>query len=303
MKTENYSTGETYNPGEMAERWQKRWLDEGVFVTRMKSEAPRFYAYDYPPFPSGSLHMGHVRNYTIGDTLTRYKRLRGFNALYVQAFDSLGLPVEDAAIASGKTPAAWLDECIAAMTGELLRLGLSYDPTRFFSYHEPAYYRWTQWIFLKLHAAGAIYQAKTWTDWCPHCRTALAFEQVIDGCCWRCGAEAAKKQQAHWFVDVQAIAGDLLAGLDKYDFPEKAKVLQRNWIGRKPGLFVSMAIEGTREPGGGVHHPRRRHPRGEFRRAGAGASAGGGTGARPAGRSCDAGGRARGCARCRGWSG
>ena len=244
MKTETYSTGEAYNPAEMAERWQKRWLEERVFVAPQPSERPRFFAYDYPPFPSGSLHMGHVRNYTIGDTLTRYKRLRGYDALYVQAFDSLGLPVEDAAVASGKTPAAWLDQCIADMTRELLRLGLSYDPTRFFSYHEPSYYRWTQWIFLQLHAAGAIYQARTWTDWCPKCRTALAHEQVYDGCCWRCGAEATKEQQANWFVDVQAIAGDLLRGLDKYDFPDKAKVLQRNWIGRRSGLFVSVPVEG-----------------------------------------------------------
>jgi leucyl-tRNA synthetase len=239
---------ETYSPPEMTHRWQERWRDEGVFATRIVPGKPRFYGYEYPPFPSGSLHMGHVRNYTIGDTMARYKRLRGYNVLYSQAFDSLGLPVEDAAIESGKTPAQWLDECIARMTHELLRLGLSYDRARFFSYHAPEYYKWTQWIFLKLYEAGAIYHADNWADWCERCRTAIAFEQVTGGCCWRCGTPTSKKKQKQWYIDVHSIAQDLLDGLEKYDFPEKAKVQQRNWIGGLEGLYVSFRVDGFAQP-------------------------------------------------------
>ncbi|HEX3683078.1 MAG TPA: leucine--tRNA ligase [Bryobacteraceae bacterium] len=235
---------EAYSPFEMTSRWQERWRDEDVFAAKILRDKPRFYCYEYPPFPSGSLHMGHVRNYTIGDSIARYKRLRGYNVLYAQAFDSLGLPVEDAAVDSGKTPAEWLDECIANMTRELLRLGLSYDRARFFSYHEPEYYKWTQWIFLKLYEGGAIYRSENWVDWCEVCQTALAFEQVSGGCCWRCGTQTSKKKQTQWYIDVHSIAQDLLKGLEKFDFPEKAKIQQRNWIGCSEGLYISFGIEG-----------------------------------------------------------
>ena len=234
---------EAYSPLEMTCRWQERWRDEDVFASKIVPDKPRFYCYEYPPFPSGSLHMGHVRNYTIGDSMARYKRLRGYNVLYSQAFDSLGLPVEDAAVESGKTPAEWLDECIANMTKELLRLGLSYDRARFFSYHEPKYYKWTQWIFIKLYEGGAIYRSENWVEWCEVCHTAIAFEQVTGGCCWRCGTQTSKKKQTQWYIDVHSIAHDLLDGLDKFDFPEKAKVQQRNWIGCSEGLYVSFQID------------------------------------------------------------
>ena len=237
MKTDSYS------PLETALKWQERWKENDVFKTEFSPERPSFYGYEYPPFPSGSLHMGHVRNYIIGDTLARYKRLCGYNVLYCQAYDSLGLPVEDAAVASGKSPAEWLDECISIMTEELLKLGLSYDRSRFFSYHEPDYYKWTQWIFLKLYEAGAVYQAENWSDWCGHCQTALAYEQVNAGKCWRCGGTVSKKLLKEWYIDVQSIAADLVAGLDKHDFPEKAKALQKSWIGPSNGLFVSFALE------------------------------------------------------------
>ncbi len=231
-------------PNDLSLKWQHIWRESGVFSTRTSPEKPRYYGYEYPPFPSGSLHMGHVRNYVIGDTLARYKRLRGYNILYTQAFDSLGLPVEDAARKSGMTPAQWLENCIADMTAELLQLGLSYDQAKIYSYHDPDYYKWTQWIFLKLHEAGAIYRAQSWSDWCDSCKTALAFEQVEEGCCWRCGTQTTKTRQPQWYIDVQSIAPDLLAGLEHYNFPKAAKTLQRNWIGRLPGLFVDFQLEG-----------------------------------------------------------
>ncbi len=215
-----------------------------MFATKIVPGRPRFYGYEYPPFPSGSLHMGHVRNYTIGDTLARYKRLRGFNVLYVQAFDSLGLPVEDAAAKTGKSPAEWLDECIARMTGELLRLGLSYDRAKFFSYHDPDYYKWTQWLFLKLYEAGAIYRSENWTDWCEDCQTAVAFEQIVDGCCWRCGTETVQKQMPQWYIDIKGIAQELLDGLEGLDFPADAEQRQRSWIGKTPGLYVTFDVDG-----------------------------------------------------------
>ncbi|MCR9256706.1 MAG: leucine--tRNA ligase [Alphaproteobacteria bacterium] len=236
---------DSYSPITIEKSWQARWRESGVFATRQTPGKPRFFAYEYPPFPSGELHMGHVRNYTIGDTVTRYKRLQGYNVLYTQGFDSLGLPVEDAAIKVGKTPAQWLDECIEKMTDELFGLGLSYDAEKIFSYHDPEYYKWTQWIFLKLFEAGAIYRSKQWSDWCETCITALAFEQVEDGRCWRCKEQTTKTQQEQWYIDVHSVAPELLDGLETFDFPPSAKVLQRNWIGCLPGLFVEFPIEGS----------------------------------------------------------
>lgn len=232
----------------MTAKWQQIWRDEKVFIAQINLDKPKYYCFEFPPFPSGSLHMGHVRNYVIGDTTARFKRLMGHNVLYVQGFDSLGLPVEDAALKTNKTPKEWVDDCISKMTNELLKLGLSYDYTKFISYHDPEYYRWTQWIFLKLYEAGMIYRAETWIEWCDTCKTAVAAELIEDGCCWRCGSAPNGKKLFQWFINIKEIAPELLSGLKKIVFfPESAKCIQQNWIGHKEGVYVTIPIEGISE--------------------------------------------------------
>ncbi|UCG12276.1 MAG: leucine--tRNA ligase, partial [Deltaproteobacteria bacterium] len=235
--------GAGYSPWKMTEKWQERWEQEKVFVACPDPSKPKFYCYEFPPFPSGSLHMGHVRNYVIGDATARFKRLMGWNVLYAQGFDSLGLPVEEAALKAGETPKRWVEHCISKMAKELVRLGLSYDHTRFISYHDPEYYRWTQWIFLKLYEAGMVYRSEMWVGWCEKCRTAVAAELIEDGLCWRCGSAACGKKLFQWFIDVKQIAPELLDGLNKVVFQKSANAIQRNWIGRKEGYYVTIPVE------------------------------------------------------------
>ncbi len=236
----------TYSPWEMTKKWQKRWYEEQVFCPDLDSDKPKYYCFEYPPFPSGTLHMGHVRNYVIGDSLCRYKQLNGFNVLHVQGFDSMGIPVEDAAIKAGMTPVSWLTTCIHEMTKELMHLGLSYDHTRFISYHEPEYYQWTQWIFLKLYDVGLIYRAELWTGWCEGCNASIANELIENGRCWRCGCKINMKKLPQWFVNIKKIAPKLLSGLDAVQFPERAKKIQQNWIGQKEGVYISVQVDDSK---------------------------------------------------------
>ncbi|MEM7307030.1 MAG: leucine--tRNA ligase [Planctomycetota bacterium] len=239
---------DAYTPFEITRRWQQRWEEVQAFVARPEPGKPTYHCYEYLPFPSGSLHMGHVRNYVIGDTLSRFHRLKGYSVLYAQAFDSMGLPVEDAAIRMGCSPAEWIERCCAKMKPALLALGLSYDPERFFSLDDPSYYRWTQWIFLKLYEAGRIYRSDAWIDHCDRCQSAVPPEQLLDGRCWRCGDEVVPRQQPQWYIDLQSVAQDLLDGLETVSFPDQAKVAQQNWIGRKEGVAVAFEVEGRSEP-------------------------------------------------------
>jgi leucyl-tRNA synthetase len=243
---EEVMSDERYAPWEMTEKWQRRWKDENVFVAHQDSDRPKYYCYEFPPFPSGSLHMGHVRNYGIGDATARYKRLMGYNVLYAQGFDSMGQPVEEAALKARKTPVEWLDYCTSKMADELLHLGLSYDHTRFISYHDPEYYRWTQWIFLKLYEAGMIYRDETWVEWCDTCKTAVAAELIENGCCWRCGSTTNGKKLFQWFINIKKIAPELWDNLGmKIEFSKSAEAVQKNWIGRKEGYYVTLPVEDT----------------------------------------------------------
>lgn len=235
--------GKPYDPRVLEPKWQERWHDEKVFTAKRDNAKPKFFCYEFPPFPTGSLHMGHVRNYVIGDTIARFKRLMGYNVLYVQGFDSLGLPVEEAALKAGQRPKQWIELCIAKMKKAMLQLGLSYDQTRFTSYHDPQYYRWTQWLFLKLYKAGMIYRAETWVGWCDKCQTAVAAELIEDGRCWRCGSKNERRMLCQWFINVQKIAPALLEGLEGISMSRSAKATQRNWIGRKEGIFLNIEIQ------------------------------------------------------------
>lgn len=235
---------EKYSPRDMTIKWQARWRNANVFVANEDSDKPKYYCYEFPPFPSGSLHLGHVRNYVIGDTLARFKRLTGHNVLYAQGFDSLGLPVEEAARKAGQKPEQWLEECISRMTDELLQLGLSYDHTRFISYHDPEYYKWTQWIFLKLLEANIIYRAETWVGWCSGCKTAVAVELSEDGRCWRCMGQIKSKRLHQWFINVNEAAQELWNGLDEIVISASARAIQQNWIGYKEGVFLTVEVDG-----------------------------------------------------------
>jgi leucyl-tRNA synthetase len=223
-----------------------RWAEAEVFSARDEDRArARSYVLAMFPYPSGRLHMGHVRNYTIGDVVARHRRLRGENVLHPIGFDAFGLPAENAAIAHGIPPARWTEENIAAMLAQLESLGLGYDLRRLLVTCRPEYYRWEQWLFLRLLERGLVYRAESWVNWDPVDGTVLANEQVVDGRGWRSGAPVERRRVPQWFLRITAYADELLEGLDRLpDWPEEVKTMQRNWIGRSPGARVVFPLEG-----------------------------------------------------------
>ncbi len=211
--------------------------------------AEKYYCLSMFPYPSGKLHMGHVRNYTIGDVISRYQRMLGKNVLQPMGWDAFGLPAENAAMQHGVHPADWTYENIDYMRDQLKRLGFGYDWNRELATCDPEYYKWEQWFFLKLLAKGLVYKKTAPVNWCPHDMTVLANEQVIDGCCWRCDTKVERKEIAQWFLKITAYADELLESLETLDgWPEQVKTMQANWIGRSEGVEMDFPVPGMAQP-------------------------------------------------------
>ena len=235
-----------YNAAEIEEKWQQTWVDQGLDNTSEDPNKPKFYALSMFPYPSGNLHMGHVRNYSITDVIARIKRMQGYRVLHPMGWDAFGLPAENAAIDRGIHPAKWTDENIAQMTQQLQRLGLSYDWDREVATCSPDYYRWTQWIFLEFFKAGLAYQKEAAVNWDPIDQTVLANEQVDgDGRSWRSGAMVERKLLRQWFFKITDYAEQLLTDLDTLEgWPERVKTMQANWIGKSTGARVEFKTKG-----------------------------------------------------------
>ena len=232
-----------YDPQVLEARWQQYWLDEGTYQVDNDDPRPPYYVLSMYPYPSGPAHMGHVRNYTMGDLLVRYRTMRGDGVLSPIGFDSFGLPAENAAIKTGTHPRVHVEANIEALSASLRRIGASYDLRRCFSSHDAGYIEWTQWIFLKLYGAGLAYRGEAAVNWCPGCQTVLANEQVlVDGTCERSADPVEHRDMEQWFFRITAYAQQLLDDLDTVEWPEKVKLMQRNWIGRSEGAEFGLAI-------------------------------------------------------------
>jgi len=240
-----------YSPAEIEPKWQARWdADQSLYAAEgHDSGKPKFYCLEMLPYPSGQLHMGHVRNYAIGDALARFMWMRGYNVLHPMGWDAFGLPAENAALKNNTPPREWTLANIAAMRLQMRRMGLSYDWATEVTTCLPDYYRWNQWFFLKMYERGLAYRKKSKVNWCPECQTVLANEQVIDGRCWRHEDTLVEQRDlTQWFLRITKYADELLSGLDKLEgWPEKVRTMQRNWIGRSEGTLVDFAVEGDEE--------------------------------------------------------
>ncbi|HEY1734506.1 MAG TPA: leucine--tRNA ligase, partial [Acidimicrobiales bacterium] len=238
-----------YDVDAIEQKWQQRWRDDGTYEIDNDDPRPKFYALCMYPYPSGSAHQGHVRNYTFGDLVVRYQTMQGKAVLSPLGFDSFGLPAENAAIRTGTHPRVFTDARIAELKASVTRLGAVYDWRREIHSHDPAYIRWNQLIFSKLLAAGLAYRANAPVNWCPGCQTVLANEQVLaDGTCERSGDVVMVRDLEQWFFKITTYADELLAGLDDLEWPERVKTMQRNWIGRSEGAEFDLPIIGP-DPG------------------------------------------------------
>lgn len=234
---------ESYFPQEIEKKWQGVWEETKAFKTLDNSDKPKYYALSMFPYPSGKLHMGHVRNYTITDVIARFKKANGFNVLHPIGWDSFGLPAENAAMKHNADPETWTDENIAYMTKQLKMLGLSYDWDREVTTCKPDYYKWTQWLFLQLYKKGLVYKKEAAVNWCNECGTVLANEQVIDGKCWRCDSVVEKKYLSQWFIKITEYADVLLEDLDKLPgWGDNVKTMQANWIGKSKGAIFNFPV-------------------------------------------------------------
>jgi len=230
------------------QKWQQRWRDGGTYEIDNDDPRPAFYVLCMYPYPSGRAHMGHVRNYTFGDLLTRYRTMLGFGVLSPIGFDSFGLPAENAAIKTGEHPRTFTDARIEELSSSLQRLGASYDWRRMVTSHDPSFIRWNQWIFLRFLENGLAYRANAPVNWCPGCQTVLANEQVLaDGTCERSGDVVERRDLEQWFFAITRYAQELLDDLETLDWPEKVKTMQRNWIGRSEGAEFDLPVEGSNE--------------------------------------------------------
>ena len=236
-----------YTPHKIEQEAQAFWEKNQCFKAVEDANREKFYCLSMFPYPSGKLHMGHVRNYTIGDVLSRYQRLRGKNVLQPMGWDAFGLPAENAAIKNNVAPAKWTYENIDYMRDQLKQLGFAYDWDREIATCHPEYYRWEQWFFTRLFEKGLVYKKTSAVNWCPHDMTVLANEQVIDGCCWRCDTEVERREIPQWFLKITDYADQLLDDLDKVDWPEQVKTMQRNWIGKSRGVELRFGLKDRSE--------------------------------------------------------
>lgn len=236
-----------YDFQKIEKKWQDLWDKEKLFEVKedlSKNGKEKYYVLEMYPYPSSDLHIGHLRNYSIGDSFARFKRMKGFNVLYPMGYDSYGLPAENAAIDHNVDPEEWTNLNIKSIQKQQKRIGLSYDWTRMVYSHDPNYYKWDQWFFLKMYEKGLAYRQESYVNWCPDCITVLANEQVQNGKCWRCSTEVEQQFLTQWFLKIRDYAEELLDGLDTVDWPDKVKTMQRNWISRSEGSIIRFPIAG-----------------------------------------------------------
>jgi leucyl-tRNA synthetase len=244
---------DNYSPQSFEDRWQKQWEKDHLYRLDENQAGEKYYALVMFPYPSGRLHMGHVRNYAIGDVVARFKRMNGFNVLHPIGWDSFGMPAENAAIKNNTHPEEWTRKCIDNMRVQLKKLGISYNWEREVTTCLEDYYKWTQWIFLKFYENGLAYRKKASVNWCPDCQTVLANEQVIDGKCWRCSSEVEDKDLEQWFFRITSYAQRLLEDIDQLKgWPEKVRIMQENWIGRSEGLECVFKLDSASAAKAGV---------------------------------------------------
>ncbi|MDD1620439.1 MAG: leucine--tRNA ligase [Methylococcaceae bacterium] len=240
---------EHYKPQAIEQKVQADWEKSGVFTASEDTGKEKYYCLSMFPYPSGKLHMGHVRNYTIGDVISRFQRMQGKHVLQPMGWDAFGLPAENAAMQNKVHPADWTYSNIDYMREQLKRLGFGYDWSRELATCDPSYYRWEQWFFLRLLKKGLVYKKTAPVNWCPHDQTVLANEQVIDGCCWRCDTQVEKKEISQWFLKITAYADELLKSLDTLPgWPEQVRTMQANWIGRSEGVEMDFVVDGFDAP-------------------------------------------------------
>jgi leucyl-tRNA synthetase len=241
---------EKYDPKVIEPKWQKNWETSDLFKVIENPDKEKYYLLEMFPYPSGKIHIGHVRNYTIGDVVARYKRMRGFNVLHPMGWDAFGMPAENAAIANNTHPAQWTYENIDNMRNQLKRIGFSYDWDREIATCRPEYYRWEQWLFLKMYDKGMVERKESHVNWCETCSTVLANEQVESGMCWRCGKTVRQKKLWQWFFRITDFAEDLLVHCDELPgWPEKVLTMQKNWIGKSKGAEIYFPLENAPEDG------------------------------------------------------
>ncbi len=226
-------------------KWQSKWKNDKIFEVEIDSKKKKYYVLEMYPYPSGKMHMGHLRNYTIGDSFARFQRMNGYNVLYPMGYDSFGLPAEIAAIKKGTPPEEFTRKNIASFSADQRRIGYSYDWRREVSSMDPNYFRWNQWFFLKMYEKGLAYRKESLVNWCTGCNSVLANEQVINGKCWRCSSVIQLKFLSQWFFKIREYADELLDKLDTLDWPDKVKTMQKNWIGRSEGSSINFEVEGT----------------------------------------------------------
>ncbi len=238
-----------YVPSEIEAKWQKVWQEQKTFKVTEEPDRKKYYLLEMFPYPSGRIHMGHVRNYSIGDVVGRFKKMRGFNVLHPMGWDAFGMPAENAAIKNKSHPAVWTYENIAYMREQLKQMGLSYDWDRELATCDVSYYRWEQKLFVEMFKRGLAYKKKSFVNWCPSCETVLANEQVEDGGCWRCDTEVVQKELEQWFFKITDYAEELLDFTNKLPgWPERVLIMQRNWIGKSIGCEIDFPLEGNGEP-------------------------------------------------------
>ena len=239
---------EHYRPDIIEPKWQEWWAEQRLYRTREDPSRPKFYCLEMFPYPSGDVHIGHVRNYTIGDAVARYHRMRGYNVLYPMGFDAFGQPTEAAAIKRNTHPAKWTYECIDRMRRQFRQLGNSYDWDREVVTCDPEYYRWNQWFFLKFLERGLAYRANAPVNWCPKCEFVLSDEEAAGGKCWRCGGPVGKQPRVQWFLKITEYADELLDDLEQLtEWPEQVRIMQANWIGRSQGVEFDLELVGCEE--------------------------------------------------------
>ena len=239
---------EQYRPDMIEPKVQQYWAENKVFKAIKDESKEKYYCLSMFPYPSGRLHMGHVRNYTIGDVISRYQRMLGKNVLQPFGWDAFGLPAEGAAIKNKTAPAKWTYENIAYMKKQLQLLGFGFDWDREIATCKPEYYKWEQWFFTELYKKGLVYKKTSTVNWCPNDETVLANEQVHEGCCWRCDTPVEQKEIPQWFIKITDYAEQLLGGLDTLpQWPDMVKTMQRNWIGRSEGVEITFDVADTNE--------------------------------------------------------